>query len=105
MKNPKSCYLLKLVYYGDITQDSHSQCQIGRSQVISYTIKYFDPQINASCGLDTIAASSCTDRICNRVFNLDTPCSNSTSVLVTVLATGVHGDVQESEYFLVELRK
>ena len=86
-------------------QDSHNQCQIGRIPVISYTIKYFDPQSNTSCGLDTFAASSCTDQICNNVFDLGTLCSNSTSVLVTVLATDVHGNRQESEPITVVLRE
>ena len=31
-------------------------CQIGRSLVISYAIKFFDQQIDVSTGLDTIEA-------------------------------------------------
>ena len=57
---------------------------------------YFDPQTNASCGLGTIAASSCIDQICNDVFDLNALCSNSTRVSVTVLATNAQGDVKES---------
>ena len=86
-------------------QESHSQCQIGRSPAVSYSIKYFDPHSNLSCGLDTIADSACTNQICNSVFDLDTLCSNSTHVSVTVLGTDVLGNEQESEIFLVALRK
>ena len=86
-------------------QESHSQCPIGRSPVVSYTIKYFDPHNNLSCGLDTIANSACTNQICNSVFDLDTLCSNSTHVSVTVLGTDERGNEQESEIFLVALRK
>ena len=88
-------------------QGSQNQCQTGRSPIISYTIKYLDPQTNVSCGLDTIMASSssCTIQICNNIFDLDTLCSNSTRVLVTVLGTGAHGDVQESEPFILLLGK
>ena len=86
-------------------QNSHSQCQIGHSPVFSYTIKYFDNGTNISCGLDTITASSCTDQICNSVYDLNALCSKSTNVTVIVLGTDVHGNEQESEPFLVILRK
>ena len=92
-----------MVYY--MLQDYHGQCQIGQSPVISYAIKYFDPHTNASCGLDIIAASSCIDQICKNVFDLDTLCSNSTSVLVTVSAMNALGDEQESEPITVVLRE
>ena len=86
-------------------QDSLSYCQIGQSPVISYTIKYFDPKTNASCGSDTIAASSCIDQICDNVYELDTLCSNSTSASVTIVATDEHGHGQESESITVVLRE
>ena len=86
-------------------QGSHRQCLIDQNPVISYTIKYFDPQTNISCGLNTVPASSCTDQICNSIWDLGAICLNSTSILVTVLATGAYGDVQESEPFMVVLRK
>ena len=86
-------------------QDSHGQCQTGQSSVFSYTIKYFDNGTNISCGLDTITASSCTNQICNNVYDLDVLCSNSTHVTVIVLGTDVHGNEQESEPFFVVLRK
>ena len=77
-------------------QGSHGHCLIDQNPVISYTVKYFDPQADVSCGLDTVAASSCTDQICNSVFDLGALCSNSTSVLITLLASDRHGDGQES---------
>ena len=86
-------------------QDSYSQCQIGQSPVITYTIMYFDPQTNVSCGLDTVAASSCNDQICHHVFDLNALCSNSPSISVTVLATNAQGDVTESEPITTLLRK
>ena len=86
-------------------QDSHSQCQIGHSPVFSYTIKYFDNGTNIRCGSDTITASSCTDQICNSVYDLGALCSKSTHVTVIVLGIDVQGNEQESEPFLVILRK
>ena len=55
--------------------------------------------------MDTIADSACTNQICSSVFDLDTLCSNSTYVSVTVLGTDVLGNEQQSEIFLVALRK
>ena len=88
-----------------ILQGSHRQCLIDQNTVISYTIKYFDPQTNITCGLNTIPASSCTDQICNSIWDLGAICLNSTSILVTLLATSEYGDVRESEPFMVVLRK
>ena len=88
-----------------VLQEFRGQCQRGQSPVISYAIKYFDLHANASCGLDIIDASSCIDQICNNVFDLDTLCSNSTSVLVTVSAMNALGDGQESEPITAVLRE
>ena len=72
----------------------------------SYTISYSDSSTGETCGLSTIPASSCGEKICSNVFEVSsTSCFNFTNIAVSFFASSSLGNGPASEQTLISLQQ